>query len=255
VKSSLLTAAGMLAASGLLLTACASDPTLDETWPEVRRQVVDAQSVRLKVEGGAPAASPSAGTSGSEVQYKNAELAGATDDSHLVGMVNADMGDTSVDVEVLRLQDETFIKLAAEGEDVPKDMSAFSELVGDRWMLVPGKEAEDMADMSLSAIMDDLEEDMPAEDAFEGKDLKAEIVDMDGRKYQKYTLPEEHKEFGRIMYVDPESKTLHRLEDMRPEGEADDSVATFSDWNTVQAPARPADDQIFDVAQLQGLTG
>ena len=44
-------AVGMLAASGLLLTGCASDPTLDESWPEIRQKVVDAESLRLRVEG------------------------------------------------------------------------------------------------------------------------------------------------------------------------------------------------------------
>ena len=59
MKSSLLTATGLpraaavLAAAGLLLTGCAADPTLDENWPEIRQKVMDAQSLRLQMDGGA----------------------------------------------------------------------------------------------------------------------------------------------------------------------------------------------------------
>ena len=255
MKSSLLTAAGMLAAGGLLLTACAADPTLDETWPEVRRQAVDAQSLRLQIEG-ADREVASSSSGGTEVQSGRADLAGATDDSHLAGTVYADMGGTTVDLEVLRLQDEMFLKVDAEGEETPEGMETLNALVGDRWMLMPASEAEDMAgDMSLSSMMDELEEDMPAEDAFDGKDLKAETVELDGADYQKYTLPEEYKDFARVMYVDPKTKTLHRLEGVRPEGDVGDSVATFTDWNTVEAPARPADEDVVDMAALSALAG
>ena len=89
-------AVGMLAASGLLLTGCASDPTLDESWPEIRQKVVDAESLRLRVEGTAAdkgeekddvsaSASPSASPGTDASQSTNMDLAGATDDSHLKG--------------------------------------------------------------------------------------------------------------------------------------------------------------------------
>lgn len=57
------------------------------------------------------------------------------------------------------------------------------------------------------------------------------------------------------MYVHPEDETLHRLEGTGGEDAEADTTATFSEWNAVQAPERPAEDQIFDMAALQGLTG
>ena len=106
-------AVGMLAASGLLLTGCASDPTLDESWPEIRQKVVDAESLRLRVEGTAAdkeeekddasaSAAPSASLGTDASQSLNVDLAGATDDSHLKGTMNMDMGAATMGVPALR---------------------------------------------------------------------------------------------------------------------------------------------------------
>lgn len=260
MKSSLLTATGLaraaavLAAAGLLLTGCAADPTLDENWPEIRQKVVDAQSLRLQMDG---EAAPDAEGSGqdSEITAAAADLSGATDDSHLKGTMDMDMGADSVDMEILRLGEEVFLKMAADGDGVPAEMAMFEQLVGDRWMLMPADEADSMAGISLKEIMDDLEADMPAAEAFDGKDLKAEKVELDGQEYLKYALPEEFHDFARTMYVHPEDETLHRLEGTGGEDAEADTTATFSEWNAVQAPERPAEDQIFDMAALQGLTG
>ena len=193
-------AVGMLAASGLLLTGCASDPTLDESWPEIRQKVVDAESLRLRVEGTAAdkeeekddasaSASPSASLGTDAIQSANVDLAGATDDSHLKGTMNMDMGAATMDIEVLRRDADVFFKLKADGDDLPQEMGMFSTLVGDRWIKTSADQAAQM-DISLQEIMSDLEEDMPAADAFDGKDLKAEEVELEGRTYLKYALPE-----------------------------------------------------------------
>lgn len=252
MKSSLPSAAGLLLASGLLLTGCASAPTLEESWPDVRKKIVDAQSLRLQMEGVANAEDGVAGSPSSEIQSANADLAGATDGSHLKGTMAMDMGETTMDMEVLRLQDESFMKMQAEGEDAPPEMAMFSEIVGDRWMLMPEENAEDL---SLKDMMDEMEKDLPAEDAFDGKDLKPEKVELDGQEYLKYTLPEEAKDFARVMYVDPEDDVLYRLEGTNPDDAAADATVTFTEWDAVQPPERPADDQIFDMKQLQGLAG
>lgn len=130
----------------------------------------------------------------------------------------------------------------------------FSTLVGDRWIKTSAEQAAQM-DISLQEIMSDLEEDMPAADAFDGKDLKAEEVELEGRKYLKYALPEEHHEFGRTMLIDPESTTLYRLEDVNSEDEDVDANATFTEWNAVEAPEAPAKEDVFDLAELQELAG
>ena len=257
-------AVGMLAASGLLLTGCASDPTLDESWPEIRQKVVDAESLRLRMEGTAAdkeekddasaSASPSASLGTDASQSLNVDLAGATDDSHLKGTMNMDMGAATMDIEVLRRDADVFFKLKADGDDLPQEMGMFSTLVGDRWIKTSAEQAAQM-DISLQEIMSDLEEDMPAADAFDGKDLKAEEVELEGRKYLKYALPEEHHEFGRTMLIDPESTTLYRLEDVNSEDEDVDANATFTEWNAVEAPEAPASEDVFDLAELQELAG
>ena len=258
-------AVGMLAASGLLLTGCASDPTLDESWPEIRQKVVDAESLRLRVESTAAdkeeekgdasaSASPSASLGTDAIQPANVDLAGATDDSHLQGTMSMDMGAATLDIEVLRRGADVFFKLKADGDDLPQEMGMFSTLVGDRWIKTSADQAAQM-DISLQEIMSDLEEDMPAADAFDGKDLKAEEVELEGRKYLKYALPEEHHAFGRTMLVDPESTTLYRLEDVNSEDEDVDANATFTEWNAVEAPEAPASEDVFDLAELQELAG
>lgn len=258
-------AVGMLAASGLLLTGCASDPTLDESWPEIRQKVVDAESLRLRMEGTAAdkeeekddasaSASPSASLGADAIQSANVNLAGATDDSHLKGTMNMDMGAATMDIEVLRRDADVFFKLKADGDDLPREMGMFSTLVGDRWIKTSAEQAAQM-DISLQEIMSDLEEDMPAADAFDGKDLKAEEVELEDRKYLKYALPEEHHEFGRTMLIDPESTTLYRLEDVNSEDEDVDANATFTEWNAVEAPEAPAKEDVFDLAELQELAG
>ena len=45
MKNRLSAAVGMLAAGTLLLTACGSAPTLDEAWPEVRKNVEEAEKI------------------------------------------------------------------------------------------------------------------------------------------------------------------------------------------------------------------
>ena len=133
-------AVGMLAASGLLLTGCASDPTLDESWPEIRQKVVDAESLRLRMEGTAAdkeeekddasaSASPSASLGADAIQSANVDLAGATDDSHLKGTMNMDMGATTMDIEVLRRDADVFFKLKADGDDLPQEMGMFLSLI------------------------------------------------------------------------------------------------------------------------------
>ncbi|MFF5021953.1 hypothetical protein [Micrococcus luteus] len=254
-------AVGMLAASGLLLTGCASDPTLDESWPEIRQKVVDAQSLRLRMEGTAAdkeeekdepsaSASPSASLDTDAIQAANVDLAGATDDSHLQGTMNVDMGGATMDIEVLRRDADVFFKLKADGDDVLPQMSMFSTLVGDRWIKTNAEQAAQM-DISLQGIMSDLEEDMPAADVFDGKDLKAEEVELEGKKYLKYALPEEHHEFGRTMLIDPESTTLYRLEDVNSQDDDVDANATFTEWNAVEAPEAPAAEDVLDLAALQ----
>jgi len=189
-----------------------------------------------------------------DIQSANMDLAGATDDSHLKGTMNVDMGATTMDIDVLRRDADVFFKLKADGGDLPPEMAMFSTVVGDRWVKTNAEQAADM-DISLQEIMSDLEEDMPAADAFDGKDLKAEKVELDGRKYLKYELPEEHREFARTMLIDPEGETLYRLEDVNSEDEGVDANATFTEWNAVEAPEAPAKEDVFDLAELEGLAG
>lgn len=259
MKSPKIAAAALLATGGLLLSACATQPTLEESWPEVRQKVVDAQSLHLKMDGTAKedASGSASASSSSDIQSGTIDLAGATDDSHLKGTVAAKMGDGEVNMDILRLGQDVYMRInKAEGGQAPEGMDAFQQIVGDRWMLMPADQASDMGELSLGTVMDDLEEDMPAADAFNGKDVKAEEVDLDGRKVLKYALPEEHKDFGRTMYVDKETKELYRLEDVNSVESEADATATFTEWNAVQAPERPAENEVFDMQKLsEGLAG
>ncbi|MBD4382368.1 hypothetical protein GUH10_10890, partial [Xanthomonas citri pv. citri] len=82
------------------------------------------------------------------------------------GTMNVDMGAATLDIEVLRRDADVFFKLKADGDDLPREMGMFSTLVGDRWIKTNAEQAAQM-DISLEEIMSDLEEDMPAADAFD----------------------------------------------------------------------------------------
>lgn len=57
------------------------------------------------------------------------------------------------------------------------------------------------------------------------------------------------------MLIDPEGETLYRLEDVNSKDEDVDADATFTEWNAVETPEAPAKEDIFDLAELEGLAG
>lgn len=238
MKNHLSTAVGMLASGTLLLTACGSAPTLDETWPEVRKNFEEAESLRINMEA----------TGEDEAGTGTADLAGAADDSHMKGTMNIDMGGDVVDMEVLRLDGDVFLKMKSDGED-----NAFTRMVGDKWFKMSASDAEDMGDFTMSSLLDSMVEDMPAADAFDGHDIEAEEVEVDSEKYDKYVVPEEVLESetaGNIYYVDREDDTMFRVEGGTSEDGKQDTVVTFTDWNSVEAPEAPAEDEVFDQSSM-----
>lgn len=236
MKNRLSAAVGMLAAGTLLLTACGSAPTLDEAWPEVRKNVEEAESLRVNVEA----------TGEEEDGTDTADLAGATDDSHMKGTMNVTMGGDAVDMEVLRRDGDVYIKMS--GED-----NALTQMVGDKWLKMPASEAESMGDFAMSSLVDDMVEEMPAADAFDDHDIEAEEVEIEGEKYDKYVIPQELLESetaGDTYYVDREDNTMFRVEGAKSEDGKQDTVVTFTEWNSVEAPEAPAEDEVFDQSQL-----
>lgn len=236
MKNRLSAAVGMLAAGTLLLTACGSAPTLDEAWPEVRKNVEEAESLRVNVEA----------TGEEKDGTGTADLAGATDDSHMKGTMNVTMGGDAVDMEVLRRDGDVYIKMS--GED-----NALTQMVGDKWLKMPASEAESMGDFAMSSLVDDMVEEMPAADAFDDDDIEAEEVEIEGEKYDKYVIPQELLESetaGDTYYVDREDNTMFRVEGAKSEDGKQDTVVTFTEWNSVEAPEAPAEDEVFDQSQL-----
>ncbi len=236
MKNRLSAAVGMLAAGTLLLTACGSAPTLDEAWPEVRKNVEEAESLRVNVEA----------TGEEKDGTGTADLAGATDDSHMKGTMNVTMGGDAVDMEVLRRDGDVYIKMS--GED-----NALTQMVGDKWLKMPASEAESMGDFAMSSLVDDMVEEMPAADAFDDHDIEAEEVEIEGEKYDKYVIPQELLESetaGDTYYVDREDNTMFRVEGAKSEDGKQDTVVTFTEWNSVEAPEAPAEDEVFDQSQL-----
>lgn len=71
-----------------MLTACGSAPTLDEAWPEVRKNFEEAESLRINVEA----------TGEEEGGTGTADVAGATDDSHVTGTMNINTGGDPMDM-------------------------------------------------------------------------------------------------------------------------------------------------------------
>lgn len=75
----------------------------------------------------------------------------------------------------------------------------------------------------------------------------------DGEKYNKYVIPEDLLESdtaGDVYYVDREDNTMFRVEGATSDDGERESVVTFTDWNAVEAPEAPAEDEVFDQSGL-----
>ena len=238
MKNRVSIAVGMFAAGGLLLTACGSAPTLDEAWPEVRKNFEEAESLRVNVEA----------TGEEDDNTGTVDLAGATDDSHMKGAMDISMGGDPVEMEVLRLDGDAYLKVKSDGED-----NAFTEMLGDKWLKMSASEAEGMGEFAMSSLVDQMVEDMPKSEHFEGHDIEAEEVEIDGEKYDKYVIPEdllESEDAGDVYYVDRDDNTLFRVEGTKTEDGGQEAVVTFTDWNEVEAPEAPAEDEVMDQSEL-----
>lgn len=89
-------------------------------------------------------------------------------------------------------------------------------------------------------------------EAFAGKGVKPEKVEIDGHDDPECTMPAEEKDLADGGLIDLDKKTLCRLEGLK--NSADDKPhgdATFSERNEVKAPERLADEQTVTLQDLQ----
>lgn len=218
------TALGAIAA--LSLSGCASEPALDQVWPEVRANIQNAESVTLQ------------GTGVMDGEEMTVDVSGYTDDSFISGTIT--MGE--IEMELLGDDENVYIK---PNEALFEQMggSVVSGLVGDNWIEAPAGEA-----LTMSDIYDSLREELPAEDSYGDAEYEVETVDRDGEEVYQYSGTLEDSDEPASLYIDQDDQ-LVRLETTPDEG--DEQVAVdFSDWNAVEKTSMPAQEEIFSVPGL-----
>lgn len=214
-----LAAVGITAA--LTLSACGGGvPTLEDTWGEVRQNLIDAESVTVKGQGD---------MQGSEMTL---DLSGYTDDSFIKGSIDQGNGQS---MELIGDAENGYMK---PGEAMLQQMGigSMADQVGDKWIEMPTGSA-----VKFSDFYDSFTEDIPSEDEDMG-DYESETVDHNGQEVYKYSGTTDDDE-PVALFINKD-KELVRVE---AESDGEPVNIDFENWNAVEKTEMPSADEIFTI--------
>lgn len=236
------------AISALTLSACGSSvPTIEEVWPDVRENLVNAESVKVS------------GEITQDGQDMNVDMSGHVDDSSYSG--NIAMGEYTI--EVLGNADNTYVK-ANEAFWEANGGAQLLSLIGDKWLEAP---AEEMG-FTMSSFYDSFSSEAPEASEFEGKEFTAEEVEHNGEQVYKYTGTEDESGDPVSYFINKENQLVRMERPESTEGSSDaasddasgDASASpsassgagagaidFTEWNAVEPVEMPAEDEVFAI--------
>ncbi|MCV7665874.1 Tat (twin-arginine translocation) pathway signal sequence [Micrococcus luteus] len=223
-------AAGLGVVGALALAGCASEPqSVGEAWHQARTQLDEAETVRLET----------AYTTGRQgPQSVRWDIAGRLDggDAESKGVMQVGR-DSHITMESRQVGEDVFVRVDVDGSDVPDDVQMMYS--DPQWRRVSAGEGQEPP---LKSLLDQV--GLPAADALDGAQVRAEEVDWDGGTAYRYAVPEEVADAA---MAEGDATRVHSFT-VDDDGElvaltVDDGRATqqyaLSDWNQIEPAEAP----------------
>lgn len=226
------------AGAALALTACGADAgQAPAAWAQARTQLDQATSVRIEAERrgeavpGAPA--PDATVLAGPVDGSAFEYTGVFRD-----------GEHTVRDESRTVDGRTYSRrtLTERGDVAGVGVPVYEE----RWTATDGGLT---AASAIGGVVDALLASLPAEDALEGAEVDAAPIRREGQDAVRYVLADpvagaDGRMRLQAFTVAEDDGELLTVETVQTTSDGAASTVTFSDWNAVQPPQAPAEEDV-----------